>query len=286
MTTRADENSTGRLAGKVAFISGAARGMGRSHAIALAREGADIIAFDVCEPVHAQGAPPSSEADLAHTVEAVESLDRRIVHARLDTRDHLGVRAFLDDAVAQLGRLDVVVANAGINGPGIKLAETTIEQWASVIDTNLTGVFNVVHAALPHLLEGGRGGSIVLISSSLALRPAAHFGAYTTAKHGVVGLMKSLAVELGEHSIRVNTVHPTGVNTDLLVNESTFRLFRPDLEDPTVDDVMDSYYGLNILPVPWVEASDVSRVVTFLASDDSRFITGSMIPVDAGMSLK
>ena len=286
MTDAVDSPTRRRLEGKVAFISGAARGMGRSHAVALAKEGADIIAFDICGPVHAQGAPASSEADLAETVRAVEALDRRIIAATCDARDHEGVSAFLGRGVAELGRLDVVVANAGINGPGVTLADSTYEDWASVIDTNLTGIFNTVHAALPVLLEAGRGGSIVLISSSLALRPAAHFGAYTTAKHGVVGLMKSLAVELGGHSIRVNSVHPTGVNTDLLVNESTFKLFRPDLEAPTVDDAMDSYYGLNILPIPWVEASDVSTVVTFLASDDARYITGSMIPVDAGMSLK
>lgn len=277
---------TARLAGRVAFVSGAARGMGRSHAIALAAEGADVIAYDICAPVHAQGAPPSNEADLAETVRAVEALDRRIVSAVCDARDHEAVRALLDRGVEELGRLDVVVANAGINGPGVTLADHTYEDWAAVIDTNLTGIFNTVHVALPHLLQAGRGGSIILISSSLALRPAAHFGAYTTAKHGVVGLMKSLAVELGQHSIRVNTVHPTGVNTDLLVNDSTFKLFRPDLEAPTKDDVMESYYGLNILPVPWVEPSDVSQVVTFLASDDARYITGSMIPVDAGMSLK
>jgi (+)-trans-carveol dehydrogenase len=277
---------TGRLTGRVAFVSGAARGMGRSHALALAAEGADVIAYDICGPVHAQGAPASSEADLAETVRAIEALDRRVVSATCDARDHQQVRSLLDRGVDELGRLDVVVANAGINGPGTALVDHSPEDWASVIDTNLTGVFNTVHTSLPHLLGGGRGGSIVLISSSLALRPAAHFGAYTSAKHGVVGLMKSLAVELGPHSIRVNTVHPTGVNTDLLVNESTFKLFRPDLEAPTVEDAMDSYYGLNILPVPWVEASDVSSVVTFLASDDARYITGSMIPVDAGMSLK
>lgn len=275
-----------RLEGKVALVSGAARGQGRSHAIALAKEGADIIAFDVCSPLQAQGAPPSTEADLEETVRIVESLDRRISWAVADVRDYGAVKALVDDAVKDFGRLDIVVANAGINGPGVKLSETAPGDWGSVIDTNLTGVFNTVSVSLPALLEGGNGGSIILISSSLALRPAAHFGAYTAAKHGLVGLMRVLAVELGEHSIRVNTVHPTGVNTDLLVNEYTFRLFRPDLENPTIDDVMPSYAGLNILPIPWVEAEDVSAVVTFLASDDARYITGSMIPVDAGMSLK
>lgn len=276
----------GKLDGKVALVSGAARGQGRSHAIALASEGADIIALDVCAPVRAQGAPPASEDQLRETVDAVEALDRRIWSAVVDVRDQAAVQGFVDEAVAERGRLDVIVANAGVNGPGVTVADTDPQDWAAVIDTNLNGIFHVAHAGIPHIRAGGEGGSIILISSSLALRPAAHFGAYAAAKHGVVGLMKVLAVELGIESIRVNTVHPTGVNTDLLVNESTFRLFRPDLEDPKVEDVMDSYYGLNILPIPWVEASDVSRVVTFLACDDGRYITGSMIPVDAGMSLK
>lgn len=276
----------GRLTGKVALVSGAARGQGRAHALGLAREGADIIAFDVCEPVVAQGAPAASDADFAETVMQVEKLDRRILHAKVDARDHAAVTGFVDAAVADLGRLDVVVANAGINGPGVTVAQTSSEAWRSVIDTNLTGVFNTVSASIPHVLAGGRGGSMVLISSSLALRAAEHFGAYAAAKHGVVGLMRVLALELGKHSIRVNTVHPTGVGTDLLINESTFRLFRPDLESPTLEDVMPSYYGLNVLPIPWVECEDVTRVVTFLASDEARYITGSMIPVDAGMSLK
>jgi (+)-trans-carveol dehydrogenase len=276
----------GRLEGKVALVSGAARGQGRSHALALAAEGADIIGFDICAPVVAQGAPAATEEDLAQTVRGVEDLDRRMLWARIDVRDHDAVGQFVHGAVNELGRLDIVVANAGINGPGVKVQNTTYADWQSVIDTNLTGVFNTVSSALPTLVESGRGGSIILISSSLALRPAMHFGAYAATKHGIVGLTKVLAVELGEHMIRVNSVHPTGVNTPLLVNDSTFRLFRPDLDEPTIDDVMPSYYGLNILPIPWVESEDVSRVVVFLASDESRYITGSAIPVDAGMSLK
>ena len=273
---------TGRLSGKVALVSGAARGQGRSHAVSLAAEGADIIALDVCGPVQAQGAPPASTEQLTETCRAVEALDRRVESAVVDVRDHASLRDFVTAAVGSLGRLDIVVANAGVNGPGVKVAETDPADWNAVIDTNLNGVFNTVHASLPHILAGQRGGSIILTSSSLALRPAMHFGAYAAAKHGIVGLMRVLAVELGEHMIRVNTVHPTGVATDLLINESTFRLFRPDLEAPALDDVMPSYYGLNVLPIPWVEAVDVSRVVVFLASDEAAHITGFNLPVDGG----
>jgi len=276
----------GLLQGKVALVSGAARGQGRSHAVTMAAEGADIIAFDVCEAVTAQGAPAANEADLAVTAKLVEAHDRRVITAKLDVREHDSVCEFVASAAAELGGVNVVVANAGINGPGVTLAETRFQDWASVIATNLTGVFSTVAAALPTMLAGGVGGSIVLVSSSLALRPAMHFGAYIASKHGIVGLMRTLALELGGAAIRVNSVHPTGVGTDLLLNESTYRLFRPDLQDPRLDDAMQSFYDLNVLNIPWVETIDVSNLVLFLASDASRYITGSSIPVDAGMSLK
>ena len=271
-----------RLAGKVALISGAARGQGRSHAVAMAGEGADIIAFDICGPVAAQGAPAASAVDLEETVALVEKQGRRILSAELDVRDRSALGAFVASAADELGGLDIVVANAGINGPGVKVAETRHEDWATVLDVNLTGVFNTVQAALPSLTAGQRGGSIVLISSSLAMRPAMHFGAYTAAKHGIVGLMQTLAVELGGASIRVNSVHPTGVGTDLFLNDATYRLFRPDLEHPTLEDAMPAFYGLNVLPVPYVEVEDVSNLVVFLASEEARYITGASIPVDAG----
>ncbi|MFR9803728.1 mycofactocin-coupled SDR family oxidoreductase [Pseudonocardia sp. RS010] len=271
-----------RLSGKVALISGVARGQGRSHAVALAAEGADIIGFDICGPVQAQGAPPASGADLAETVRLVEKLDRRIVTAELDVRDHDAVEHFVAEAAAELGGLDIVVANAGINGPGVTVAETRHEDWRSVIDTNLTGTYNTVKAALPPLLAGSRGGSITLVSSSLALRPGLHFGAYTTTKHGIVGLMETLALELGGQSVRVNSVHPTGVRTDLFLNPATYRLFRPDLERPTLDDAMLAFHDLNVLPIPWIEADDVSNLVVFLATDEARYITGASIPVNAG----
>jgi (+)-trans-carveol dehydrogenase len=277
---------SGKFDGKVVLISGGARGQGRSHAIEFASEGADIITFDVCERMHAQGAPAASEEDLAETVQLVESLGRKIIAGKVDARDHAGVHAFVNDAVESFGRIDVVVANAGINGPGVKVLETSIVDWQSVIDTNLTGVFNTVTAALPHMVAQGEGGAIILISSAIALRTMPHLAPYASAKHGLAGLMRTLALELGEHSIRVNTVHPTTVNTPLLINDEIMPLFRPDLENPTVEDAIPVLRELNVLPIPWVEPKDISKAVAFLASEDARYITGALIPVDAGMSLK
>ena len=277
---------SGRVAGKVAFISGAARGQGRAHAVRLAREGADIIAFDVCGPVEAQGAPPASEEDLAETVTLVEKQGRRIVAAKADARDFDAVARLLADGVGQLGRVDIVAANAGIQGIAATAAETREGDWRAVLDTNLTAVWNTARAAVPYLLEQRQGGVVVLVSSSLALKAAPGFAAYTSAKHGVVGLMRTLAVELAPHMIRVNSIHPTTVPTPLLLNENNWRIFRPDLEHPALEDVIDLYRGLNLLPVPWVECEDVANALLFLASDEARYITGVAFPVDAGMSVK
>jgi (+)-trans-carveol dehydrogenase len=254
--------------------------------VRFAAEGADIITFDICAPVHAQGAPPASESDLAETVDQVKALGRRIIATKLDARDHDGVRDFVDESAAEIGGLDIVIANAGINGPGVSLSNTTSEDWRSVIDTNLTGVYNTVSAALPTLIRQKRGGAIVLVSSAIALRTMPHLAPYAAAKHGLAGLMRTMALELGEHSIRVNTVHPTTVNTPLLINDDIFPLFRPDLPSPTLDDVVPALRELNVLPIPWVEVADISNAVAFLASDEARYITGALIPVDAGMSLK
>lgn len=275
-----------RFDGKVVLVSGGARGQGRSHAVRFASEGADIITFDICSPVQAQGAPSSTESDLAETVLQVEGLGARIIASKLDVRDHVGVRDFVARSAEELGGLDIVIANAGINGPGVSLAETTSEDWKSVIDTNLTGVYNTVSAALPILIRQKRGGSITLISSAIALRTMPHLAPYAAAKHGLAGLMRTMALELGEHSIRVNTVHPTTVNTPLLINDEIFPLFCPDIPSPTLDDVSPVLRELNVLPVPWVEVADISHAVAFLASDEARYITGALLPVDAGMSLK
>ena len=277
---------SGRLQGKVAFISGAARGQGRAHAVRMAEEGADVIAFDAAGPVPSQGAPAASVADLDETVRQVEKLDRRIVAHRADASDLDAVTAVLDQGLTEFGRVDIVVANAGVQGNPAPIAQTSAEEWQGVLATNLTGVFNTVRAAVPHLIEGGRGGSISLVSSSIALRAQPGLGPYGSAKTGVIGLMRALALELGEHSIRVNSIHPTTVNTPMLINDINFRLFRPDLENPQLEDVVPVYRTLNVLPVPWVEAEDIANAVIFLASDEGRYITGVALPVDAGYSLK
>jgi len=277
---------SGRLQGKVAFISGAARGQGRAHAVRMAEEGADVIAFDAAGPVPSQGAPAASVADLDETVRQVEKLDRRIVAHRADASDLEAVTAVLDQGLTEFGRVDIVVANAGVQGNPAPIAQTSAEEWQGVLATNLTGVFNTVRAAVPHLIDGGRGGSISLVSSSIALRAQPGLGPYGSAKTGVIGLMRALALELGEHSIRVNSIHPTTVNTPMLINDINFRLFRPDLENPQLEDVVPVYRTLNVLPVPWVEAEDIANAVIFLASDEGRFITGVALPVDAGYALK
>jgi SDR family mycofactocin-dependent oxidoreductase len=276
----------GRVEGKVAFITGAARGQGRSHAVRLAQEGADIIAVDVCQQIRGVPFPMSTPDDLKETVRLVEEQDRRIVAAQADVRDYAALKAAVDDGVAQLGRLDIVVANAGIGNGGKPLAETDEQTWQDMIDVNLTGVWLTTKAAIPHMIAGGRGGSIVLTSSVGGLKAHPNVGNYVAAKHGVVGIMRTLALELAQHRIRVNSVHPTQVNTPMVMNESTFRMFRPDLENPTRDDFAPISQMINVLPVPWVEPEDISNAVLFLSSEEGRYITGVPLPIDAGALIK
>src|SRR5579859_5994863 len=276
---------TGRVEGKVAFITGAAHGQGRSHAVRLAQEGADIIAVDLCAQVASVPYPMATPQDLDQTVKEVEALDRRIVATQADVRDYDALKQALDDGVAQLGRLDIVSANAGIvsYGRAEELAEQT---WQDVIDVDLTGSWHAAKAAIPHLRAGGRGGSIILTSSDLGLRAAPNTVHYTAAKHGVVGLMRTLALELAPDFIRVNSIHPTTVDTPMVMNEATYRLFRPDLDHPMVDDMTGPATALNVLPIPWVEPVDISNALVFLASDEARYITGVALPVDAGAAIK
>ncbi len=277
---------TGRVEGKVAFISGAARGQGRSHAVRLAQEGADIIGIDVCGPIENLAYPHSTPEDLAETADLVKNLDRRIVTAQVDVRDYEGLKAAVDIGVEQLGRLDIIVANAGIGTFGNKLHKIGEQIWQDMIDVNLSGVWHTVKAGVPHILAGERGGSIVLTGSVGSHKAMAYTGHYIAAKHGVLGLMRAFAVELGQHSIRVNSVHPSQVNTPMTMNDITFRLFRPDLENPGPDDFAPFSQMTHMMPVPWVEAVDISNAVLFLASDESRYITGVSLPVDAGALLK
>jgi len=277
---------TGRVEGKVAFISGAARGQGRSHAVRLAQEGADIIAIDICARIDNTPYPGSTPADLAETADLVKGLNRHIVTAQVDVRDFDALKSAVDSGVEQLGRLDIIVANAGIGNVGNKLHKIRENTWQDMIDINLSGVWKTVKAGVPHLIEGGRGGSIVLTGSVGAMKALAHTGHYIAAKHGVVGLMRAFAVELGQHRIRVNSVHPSQVNTPMTMNDLTFRLFRPDLENPGPDDFAPISQMMHTLPVPWVEPVDISNAVLFFASDESRYVTGVSLPVDAGALLK
>jgi (+)-trans-carveol dehydrogenase len=276
---------TGKLEGKVAFITGAARGQGRSHAVTLAREGADIIAIDLCAQIGSVAYPMATPEDLAQTVKEVEATGRRIVATQADVRDYAALRQALDDGVAQLGRLDIVSANAGIVSYG--RAEDLNEQtWQDVIDTDLTGVWHTAKAAIPHLRAGGHGGSIILTSSTAGLKANQNVAHYVSAKHGVIGLMRALALELAADFIRVNALAPTNVDTPMFQNLTTYRLFRPDLKDPTADDAAGPARAMNVLPIPWVEPVDISNALLFLASDDARYITGVALPVDAGAVIK
>jgi (+)-trans-carveol dehydrogenase len=276
----------GRVEGKVAFITGAGRGQGRSHAVKLASEGADIIAIDICHDV--EGAlPMATPDDLAETVKLVEARDRRIIATQADVRDLDGLTAAVDAGVGELGRLDIVVANAGIASLGGPVEEMSQDNWKHTIDINLTGLWNTARAAIPHLIAGGRGGVIVLTSSVGGMHAMPNMSHYISAKHGVIGLMRSLAVELGQHHIRVNSVLPTNVNTPMFMNEGTFKMFRPDLENPTAADVEPvAAQFMHVLPHGWIEPEDVSNAVLFLASDESRYITGVPLPVDLGALLK
>lgn len=277
----------GRVEGKVAFITGAARGQGRSHAVRLAQEGADIIAIDVCKRISSnEDIPAPTPDDLAETADLVKNLNRRIVTAEVDVRDYDAVKAAVDSGVEQLGKLDIIVANAGIGNGGQTLDHTSEADWTDMIDVNLSGVWKTVKAAVPHLISGGQGGSIILTSSVGGLKAYPHCGNYVAAKHGVVGLMRGFAVELGQHNIRVNTVHPTHVATPMLHNEGTFKMFRPDLENPGPDDMAPICQMFHTLPIPWVEAVNISNAVLFLASDEARYITGVTLPVNAGSCLK
>ncbi|QNG37020.1 mycofactocin-coupled SDR family oxidoreductase [Geodermatophilaceae bacterium NBWT11] len=266
-----------RFEGKVAFVTGAARGQGRAHAVRLASEGADVIAIDVCtQPAttHYAGATPE---DLAETVRQVEALDRRIVARQADVRDFAAVQAAVTEGVAELGRLDVVVANAGICSAGNSW-EITLEQWDETVAVNLTGVFHTAKATIPTLLEQGTGGSIVITSSVAGLRGLPFLSAYAATKHGVVGYAKSLANELAQHSIRVNTVHPHGVATGMTVDDLG-PLIAANAQ--TLAPIF-----MQALPDQFSQPEDIANAVAFLASDEARHVTGIQLPVDLGTLIR
>ena len=272
------------LQGKVAFITGAARGQGRSHAVALAREGVDIIAVDVCRQVETVLYAGATSADLAETVRQVEALDRRILATEVDSRDGAALTKVVDEGVTALGRLDIVLANAGISTPAAFL-EIDDQIWDTMIDVNLSGQFKTIRASLPHILAGGRGGAIVITSSLASFKPNGNIAHYAAAKAGLTGLMKGLAVELAPHGIRVNTVHPSTVDTEMVLNEVTYSLFRPDVESPSRGDYEVAARQLNKLPVAGMDVADISNAILYLVSDAGRYVTGTTHVIDAGAQL-
>jgi SDR family mycofactocin-dependent oxidoreductase len=267
----------GRVEGKVAFVTGAARGQGRSHAVRLAEEGADIIAVDVPGDYPTVGYPLGTEEDLAETVKAVEALDRRIIATRADVRDLAALRTAVDDGVAQLGKLDIVCANAGICTVQ-SWDQVTPEVWQDTLDTNLTGVWNTFVVSVPHLIAAG-GGSIIATSSTAGIKGLPFLAPYVAAKHGVVGISRTMANELAKHKIRVNTVHPTGVDTPMVAGLGGL--------DPIINKEPElGPIFMNTYPVEMVDPRDISNAVLWLASDESRYVTGLELTVDAGNTIR
>jgi SDR family mycofactocin-dependent oxidoreductase len=267
----------GKLEGKVAFITGAARGQGRSHAIRLAEEGADVIVVDICSQLDSVSYPMGTTEELQETVAAVEALDRRIFARQADVRDAAGLRRVFEEGVAELGPVDIVLANAGIGAGGPAVPEE--QEWDEVVGVNLTGVWNTGRIAIPSMVKRGQGGSIVLTSSTGGMVgvgiPTAGFLGYTAAKHGVIGLMRSWANYLAPHSIRVNSIAPTAVRT-------------PMAGDGNLAEIMERSPALahaltNPMPVDLIEPRDVSNAIAWLVSDEARYVTGTVVPVDAGL---
>jgi SDR family mycofactocin-dependent oxidoreductase len=276
---------TGQFEGKVAFVTGAARGQGRAHAVRFAEEGADIIAVDICQQLDSVAYPMACQEDLDETVNLVEKTGRRIVAEQADVRDLSRLQSVLANAVAELGRVDFVLANAGV-GTGIGLAAPTANSYVDAIDVMLNGVYYTIESALPHLLEHGDGGAIVITSSAAGLTSIARefdlrnpgLAGYIAAKHGVIGLMRYYATTLAEKTIRVNSVHPTGVATPMIQN---------DMMDGFLEKHPAFVAGLtNLLPVSVIEPEDVTEAMVYLCGKSGRYITGTTLSVDAGVLLR
>jgi len=276
----------GRVEGKVALVTGAALGQGRAHSIRMAEEGADLVLVDALQDHAAVPYPMGTEADLDETVRRVEALDRRVHTVRADVRDRVAMDAAVAQAFERYGRLDVVVANVGVCPGASTFWEIDADRWDTIVGICLRGVLNTVSAAAPRLIEQGTGGSVVVTSSLLGLKGSRGLADYVAAKHGVIGLMKSMALELAAHMIRVNAVCPNSVDTNMIDNETMIRAFRPDLENPTREDTVAGFTSLGELPVPWLDPVDIANAVLYLASDEARYVTGVALPVDAGMTVK
>lgn len=274
------------LKGKVAFITGVGKGQGRSHAVRLAREGVDILGIDAMKTYPWMNYPLATRDDVDETIRLVEAEGRRLVFSKADVTDAASVEAAVEAGFAELGRLDIVLANAGVFPKGDLTWQIDPAQWREVVDVNLTGVFHTVRAAVPRMLEAGNGGSIVVTSSGAAIVSGSYFADYSAAKAALLSLTRTLAVELAPHSVRVNAVCPGPVNTDMIANDALYKVFRPDLEHPTREDTVEVWKTKHLLPIPWLEPVDVSNAIAWLVSDEARYVTGITLPVDAGNTIK
>jgi (+)-trans-carveol dehydrogenase len=275
----------GRLEGKVAFVTGAARGQGRAHCVKMAQEGADIIAVDICEQMATVPYELSTMEDLQETAHLVEKEDRRIVFRKADVRDRSSLQAAVDQGLETFGHLDIVVPNAGIwsNSAFVDMPDDMLHE---MIDVQMFGPYNTCKVTVPQLIEQGTGGAIVILCSTAGDKGFPHQIHYNMAKHAVVGLMRTLAAELAPHFIRVNTVHPSSTNTKMIQNPAIWSAFAPGVENPTAADFGDKFTAMNLLPIPWAEPEDTANAVAWLASDEARYITGVTLPVDAGFLQK
>jgi (+)-trans-carveol dehydrogenase len=275
-----------KLEGKVAFITGAARGQGRSHAVRLAEDGADIVAVDACADAETVPYPLGTADELAETATLVEKAGRRCATATADIRSLEQLGAAVDLAKETFGQIDILVSNAGIWSSSTDSWSLDEETWQTMIDINLTGQWKTAKAVIPTMIEQGTGGAITITSSSIGLKATTGNVHYTSAKHGVIGLVRTLAHELAPHDIRVNAICPTTVNTPMITNDSLYGLFRPDLESPSLPDIEPGLADLNLLDVSMMEPADVSAAISWLVSDDARYVTGIALPIDAGSTAK
>lgn len=274
-----------RLQDKVALISGVARGQGRSHALRLASEGASIIGFDGLCTYDTVPYKQATQEDLDETVRLVEEAGGRILVGQADVRRRDEIDSVVQKGLAEFGKIDIVLANAGIGIDSVPFWEVTQQQWDDVLGVCLEGVWHTVSAAVPAMIDAGNGGSIVMTSSAAALKSAPQLSPYIAAKSGVIGMMKSMANDLAPHRIRINCIAPTAVPTDFVLNDRLYQIFCPGEENPTVDDAAKVLAGMHPIHEPWVEPKDVSAAVAFLASDEARYVTGIVLPVDLGLSI-
>ncbi len=274
------------LENRVAFITGVAKGQGRSHAVRLAREGADLIGIDALKTYPWMNYRLADQADAEETIRLVEAEGRRMVFRQADVTDLASLEQALEVGMAEFGRLDIVAANAGALSRGSLTWEADPAVWRECVEVNLVGVFHTVHAAVPHMLKAGNGGSIIITSSGAAIVSGSYLSDYSAAKAALLSLTRTLAVELAPHWIRVNAICPGAVNTDMIANEAMYRMFRPDLEAPTREDTIEVWKSKHLLPVPWLEPEHISSAVAWLASDEAKLLTGVTLPVDAGNTIK